>query len=211
MSADKIITWDELRKHSEQNDIWVCIDGQVFDVSNYLAEHPGGSKILIKHGGKDATKEFQNVGHSSYAISLRDNHKIGVIEQKKPSVQYEKWAKHQLKINTEYTFEEVISHQSKGDIWVVIDRIVYDLSEFANQHPGGKDVLIKTKGTDALKQFQEAKHPESVKKQMKDYQVGIIQQGSQPPPKQMQIDNQIRLYLVIFGILLGFIYTKFFK
>ena len=37
-------------------ELWVLIHGKVFDVSTYLAEHPGGDDILKRYGGKDATK-----------------------------------------------------------------------------------------------------------------------------------------------------------
>jgi cytochrome b5 len=55
-NKDKIITWDELQKHSQSPDLWVLIQGKVFDVSTYLAEHPGGDEILKLYAGKDATK-----------------------------------------------------------------------------------------------------------------------------------------------------------
>ncbi len=41
-------------------------------MTTYLAEHPGGDDILLKYAGKDATKRFKSVGHTDYAISLRD-------------------------------------------------------------------------------------------------------------------------------------------
>ncbi len=56
MSSDRIITWTELQQHTKKSDLWVCIEGKVFDVTTYLAEHPGGDDILIKYSGKDATK-----------------------------------------------------------------------------------------------------------------------------------------------------------
>lgn len=33
----------------------------MFDVSNFLKEHPGGSKVVLKLAGKDATKEFRQL------------------------------------------------------------------------------------------------------------------------------------------------------
>jgi len=33
-------------------------------------------------------------------------------------------------------------HNKEGDLWVIVDSIVYDLSKFGNLHPGGLGVLL---------------------------------------------------------------------
>ncbi|KAG8765928.1 hypothetical protein FRC15_006690, partial [Serendipita sp. 397] len=54
-----------------------------------------------------------------------------------------------------YTREQVAAHNKKGDLWVIIDSKVYDLSRFANLHPGGLNVLLdeEVAGQDATKIF----------------------------------------------------------
>ena len=52
----KIITWLELMKHTKTSDAWVLINGKVYDVTTYLAEHPGGDDILMYFSGKDASE-----------------------------------------------------------------------------------------------------------------------------------------------------------
>jgi cytochrome b involved in lipid metabolism len=42
----------------------ITIHGQQYDVSSFLEEHPGGADILKDLHGKDATKDFEDVGHS---------------------------------------------------------------------------------------------------------------------------------------------------
>ncbi|KIM24952.1 hypothetical protein M408DRAFT_331433 [Serendipita vermifera MAFF 305830] len=44
--------------------------------------------------------------------------------------------------NAVYTREEVAKHNKKGDLWVIIDTKVFDLSRFSNLHPGGLNVLL---------------------------------------------------------------------
>ncbi|KAI1192012.1 mitochondrial cytochrome-like protein b2 [Nemania serpens] len=55
--------------------------------------------------------------------------------------------------------EEVSAHQSIDDLWLVVDGVVWDLSEFAPQHPGGVDVLLQHAGRDATAAYSEAHAP----------------------------------------------------
>jgi hypothetical protein len=49
-------TKEEVAKHNSFNDCWMSINGRVYDVTGFLAEHPAGSKIMMMHAGKDCTK-----------------------------------------------------------------------------------------------------------------------------------------------------------
>jgi cytochrome b involved in lipid metabolism len=40
------------------------------------------------------------------------------------------------------TVEEVAQHNKAGDLWIIIDSVVYDLSKFGKLHPGGLGVLV---------------------------------------------------------------------
>ena len=70
-------TLDEVREH--QQDGWMVIEGGVYDVTDLLASHPGGKNILIKHFGKDATKNFHRAGHSSRARGQMAEYLIGSL------------------------------------------------------------------------------------------------------------------------------------
>ncbi|GMK56074.1 hypothetical protein CspeluHIS016_0211300 [Cutaneotrichosporon spelunceum] len=53
------------------------------------------------------------------------------------------------------TRDEVAQHNTEGDLWVIIDTFVYDLSKFAQFHPGGLSVLLDddVAGRDATTTF----------------------------------------------------------
>lgn len=45
-----------------------------------------------------------------------------------------------------YTVEEVSTHTEYGNLWVIINDSVYDLSKFADLHPAGRNVLKEYAG-----------------------------------------------------------------
>ena len=48
----------------------------------------------------------------------------------------------------EYTLEEVARHNTPKDCWIVIDGGVYDVTEFADMHPGGAGIIHDYAGKD---------------------------------------------------------------
>eukprot|EP00494_Astrolonche_serrata_P030913 UN31181 len=61
---------DEVQKHNREGDVWVVINGQVFDISKLIDVHPGGKKILLEYAGKDVSEEFSYLNHSAHAADL---------------------------------------------------------------------------------------------------------------------------------------------
>ena len=66
-SGGKSYTIDEVAKHNKKDDIWVIVDGQVLDVTQFLPDHPGGEKAILLYAGRDATEEF-NMLHDPKVI-----------------------------------------------------------------------------------------------------------------------------------------------
>jgi D-lactate dehydrogenase (cytochrome) len=58
-------------------------------------------------------------------------------------------------------FASVGAHSNRQDCWVIINGSVYDLTDFALQHPGGGGVITDLAGTDATEAFSDV-HEESV-------------------------------------------------
>ncbi|KAI9836111.1 MAG: Cytochrome b2, mitochondrial precursor [Sarea resinae] len=52
---------EEVKKHNSRDDCWVIVHGRAYDVTEFLPEHPGGPKIILKYAGKDATEEFDPI------------------------------------------------------------------------------------------------------------------------------------------------------
>lgn len=49
----------------------------VYDITKYIEDHPGGTEVLIEVAGKDATEEFEEVGHSEEARESLGEFHIG--------------------------------------------------------------------------------------------------------------------------------------
>ena len=54
-SRKNLYTRAEVALHNTSEDIWIIIDGKVYNVTNWLELHPGGSTIIEHYGGEDAT------------------------------------------------------------------------------------------------------------------------------------------------------------
>lgn len=62
------ISLAEVKKHKTADDCWMVIHGGVYDLKGFLDKHPGGSQILLKYAGMDATLAFDDVGHSMESL-----------------------------------------------------------------------------------------------------------------------------------------------
>lgn len=63
------VSVEEFVKHNKPDDAWVCIKGQVYDMTDFIPQHPGGRAPIIKNAGYDATSIFEPI------------HPKGVIER----------------------------------------------------------------------------------------------------------------------------------
>ena len=62
------ITLEELGKHNKADDIWISINGIVYDVTNFVEHHPGKAGPLLYYAGKDGSDGFNKV-HPSLDIT----------------------------------------------------------------------------------------------------------------------------------------------
>lgn len=67
----------EVAKHNTKKDIWVTLyQRKVYDVSNFIGEHPGGADIILPYAGKDITGIMADVVshvHSESAYEMLDD------------------------------------------------------------------------------------------------------------------------------------------
>ncbi|CAI0655879.1 unnamed protein product, partial [Colletotrichum noveboracense] len=74
------LTSAEISKHNTLNDIWLVIDGNVWDFSDFVREHPGGIAVILQCAGKDATDVYSEVhGPNLVRSTLPAAHLKGVL------------------------------------------------------------------------------------------------------------------------------------
>ncbi|KAF4715809.1 hypothetical protein FOZ63_030576, partial [Perkinsus olseni] len=75
-----VIAAVEVAKHNKKTDCWVVLHGGVYNVTDFLSEHPGGPGVILSSGGKDVTDHYEEIGHSDFARRIAAEHKIGILE-----------------------------------------------------------------------------------------------------------------------------------
>ncbi len=78
-------TLDDVAAHATESNCWMVLDGDVYDVTTYIPNHPGG-KTLLGSCGTDATAAFGGDNtwgkvHSTAAKALLDTYEIGELAQ----------------------------------------------------------------------------------------------------------------------------------
>ncbi|OAP54584.1 L-lactate dehydrogenase (cytochrome) [Fonsecaea erecta] len=75
------LTGAEVAKHNNPESCWVIVHGKAYDVTEFLPEHPGGERIILKYAGKDATAAFDPI-HPSDTMDkyLDDSKHLGPVD-----------------------------------------------------------------------------------------------------------------------------------
>jgi len=59
---------------------WVAMHGVVFDLRIFHQIHPGGPAVLLQYAGSDATRTFDEIGHSAKGLQMAKKYAIGRLE-----------------------------------------------------------------------------------------------------------------------------------
>ncbi|HBY24286.1 MAG TPA: hypothetical protein DEG88_13775 [Propionibacteriaceae bacterium] len=57
-AANTPYTLSQVAEHSSASDCWSVIKGNVYNLTSWVKQHPGGSQRIIDICGKDGTAEF---------------------------------------------------------------------------------------------------------------------------------------------------------
>lgn len=72
------------------------------------------------------------------------------------------------------TLEEVAKHNTERDCWIVVNNKVLDVTEFMNDHPGGKMAIMNFAGKDATSEFNMLHDAEVIEKYASNTIIGDL-------------------------------------
>ncbi|TPX06913.1 uncharacterized protein E0L32_011137 [Thyridium curvatum] len=57
----RMLSAQEVQKHNNPDDLWIAVDGNVYDMTEFTPDHPGGPEIILRHAGGDASAAYNEV------------------------------------------------------------------------------------------------------------------------------------------------------
>ncbi|CAI6095024.1 unnamed protein product [Clonostachys chloroleuca] len=79
----KSVDYSELAKHDSAEDLWIAVNGEVYDMTEFAQGHPGGPDVIYKYGGNDASSAYNEAhGPSLIRKSLDVKFHMGSIDPK---------------------------------------------------------------------------------------------------------------------------------
>jgi cytochrome b involved in lipid metabolism len=77
----------QLAQHkTAPDDVWMALNGKVYNVSAYIPFHPGGEKELIRAAGKDGTTLFNKTHHWVNIDNMLEECLIGILVSEEESL-----------------------------------------------------------------------------------------------------------------------------
>lgn len=76
----------EVARHNTAKSCYVAIGTKVYDVTDFLEDHPGGGDLILQYGGKDVKEAMEDEvshAHSEAAYEVLDDNLIGFVATEK--------------------------------------------------------------------------------------------------------------------------------
>jgi len=156
--------------------ITIDTKGNVLDVNNTIISglHAAGEVAGGVHGNN-------RLGGNSllectvYGMIVGKKIPINSRVQSIPSLAIRKEPEEAVKQLREVTLDELNQHDAEDDCWVAIHGKVYDLTEFAEEHPAGAASIVDLAGMDGTEAFS-AVHNEQMLNDFDDEIIGTFSQ-----------------------------------
>ena len=76
-------TIEEIESHNTNDSLWMHYEGNVYDVTKYITQHPGGS-VILEAGGQNLKTIWEEKNMSwhntnEHVMNILDKYKIGTL------------------------------------------------------------------------------------------------------------------------------------
>lgn len=187
-SAAVGLTAAEVATHNTAADCWSVVDGTVYNLTSYIAAHPGGAAAITNLCGADGSGAFSSQ-HGTEAAPAQALAALAVGTLGMPAsgpAAPESTAKPTQTATPaptaaagSYTAAQVSQHSTGTDCWSVLNGNVYNLTPYVSSHPGGPAVIKAICGKDGSAAFAGqhagASTPASA---LASYKLGALAAGS---------------------------------
>lgn len=185
-SSSITLSSSEIASHNTIQNCWLIISNNVYNVTNYLSQHPGGIGVISPYCGKEATSAFQtkNTGssHSGSAYSQLNQYLIGSVGSSvavttpsnnnngnttggntsgttnNPTATPTRIVVATItpipNSNLTLSTQEIATHNTLQNCWLIISNKVYNVTTYVYQHPGGSNTIQSFCGKEATSAFQ---------------------------------------------------------
>lgn len=188
------ILLSEIANHGTTEDCWMAFHGQVYDMTEYAPKHPGGARIVYDSCGTDATSAYSNfhgesllrsvsyayVGYLATASEVNSSTGASSFAPDTSTSTSSSQSNPQATVGgssgtstAAISLSEVSKHGTTTDCWMAFHGQVYDMTEYAPNHPGGARIVYRSCGTDATVAYGR-EHRESLLRTVSYAYVGTL-------------------------------------
>ena len=75
----RMYTMDQVSIHNNEQDCWVVIYNNVYNLTTFIERHPGGKEVLLNAAGKNVTEWFERIHGKGLQKYILQIYKIGTI------------------------------------------------------------------------------------------------------------------------------------
>lgn len=92
----------------------------------------------------------------------------------------------------EVSSEALSRHADHANCWIGLHGLVFDLTSFLNEHPGGPDVIVSVSGRDCTREFEDVGHTDSARRLAQKYLIGRIQGSHEDSPLRIPTNKEVQ-------------------
>lgn len=79
----KKYTIEDVNKHNTNDDCWIIVKNNVYNMTEFSSIHPGGKNLILSVAGKDATDFFDELHRPEILDEVGKEYLIGYINENK--------------------------------------------------------------------------------------------------------------------------------